>query len=802
MAVRYTRDVFVAGRRREIEEIGRLLDRAGQGTGGMLVISGPPGSGKTVVAGAAADQARRRGMQVLWASPAEGQPGRLAWGQLLQDTGAPADLAADVLSSDAAVLRLDSAARHLVSGPPRLIVIDDIDRGGPDAIGMLSVVAARAGAAPVALIVTAAEPLGLKQELRLGGLSEEELRAALGGLDAEAGRALWLASRGLPGVALRLASELAGPGDDDDPVVRLALRATSSAEFLDVDTNLVRLLEAAVGRARDDSSRARLLARLAHELLGDDSAAPRRRALADEALSLARQAEDPGLLADVLDARLHALWDPASADDRLAAGSEIIDLARAAGDHARERRGMFWRFVALMELGRVAEAESALAAFAREAGEAGDAEAAVLVTARQAMLDTLHGRFDQASRLAAEVSVRAHRIGLPDADAISKGLWGAVAVERGMSEQEWQQAFDLIQAGARQRPGHLFEATLTRLLAYAGRYDEAASELERVLPRALANSGPRWLSVMGDLTFAAAAVGASAASAQIYEALVPYRGRLVLQGGAAGAWGPVPHYLGLLAATMGRNADAVSHFEEAIEFEERIGALPYLAHSLAGLADALAASGDPRRASACRGRARDIAQRLGMTVLLQRLGPPASEWALVRDGEDWVLSAGDEHARLRDGRGLHYLRALLAAPGQEIRSLDLAAGGAGMAPSGLGPLVDQAARGAYQRRLNAVTAELDRADQAGDSQAAQRAEAERQALLRELRGAAGLGGRARNSSPEAERARVNVTRTLRAVIDRIALAAPGASAHLRASIRTGGSCRYDPAPGGPDRWVV
>lgn len=799
--MRYTRDVFVAGRRREIEEIGRLLDRAGQGAGGMLVISGPPGSGKTVVAGAAAGDARRRGMQVLWASPAEGQPGRLVWGQLLQDTGAPADLATDVLSSDVGVLRLDSAARHLVSGPPRLIVIDDIDRGGPDAIGMLSVVAARAGAAPVALIVTAAEPLGLKQELRLAGLSEDELRAAIG-VDAEAARALWLASRGLPGVALRLASELDSLGEDDDPVAALALRATSSAEFLDVDTNLVRLLEAAVGRARDDISRARLLARLAHELLGDDSAAPARRALADEALSLARQAEDPGLLADVLDARLHALWDPASADDRLAAGSEIIDLARAAGDRARERRGMFWRFVALMELGRVAEAESALAAFAREAAEADDAEAAILVTARHAMLETLHGRFEQASKLAAEVSVMAHRTGLPDAEAISMGLWGAVAVERGLSEQEWQQAFDLIQAGARQRPGHLFEATLTRLLAYAGRYDEAASELERVLPRALANSGPRWLGVMSDLTFAAAAVGASAASAQIYEALVPYRGRLVLQGGAASAWGPVPHYLGLLAATMGRNADAVSHFEEAIEFEERIGALPYLAHSLAGLADALAASGDPRRASACRGRARDIAQRLGMTVLLQRLGPPATEWALVRDGEDWVLTAGDEHARLRDGRGLHYLRALLAAPGREIRSLDLAAGGAGIAASALGPLLDEVARDAYQRRLSAVSAELDAADQAGDSEAAQRAEAERQALLRELRGAAGLGGRARNSSPEAERARVNVTRTLRAAIDRIALAAPAASAHLRASVRTGGWCRYDPAPGGPDRWVV
>jgi tetratricopeptide (TPR) repeat protein len=800
--VRYTRDVFVAGRRREIAEIGRLLDRAGHGTGGTLAISGPPGSGKTVVAGAAADDARHRGMQVLWASPAEGQPGRLVWGQLLRDTGAPADLAAGLLTNDADVMRLDSAARHLVSGSSRLIVIDDIDQGGPDAIGMLSVVAARAVAAPVALIVTAAEPLGLKQELRLGGLSEAELRAALGGLGADAGHALWLASRGLPGVALRLASELADLDQHDDPVVRLALRATSAAEFLEVDTNLVRLLETAVGRARDNVSRARLLARLAHELLGDASAAPRRRALADEALSLARQAGDPGPLADVLDARLHALWDPEGAADRVAGGSEITDLARAAGDTSRERHGTFWRFVGLMELGRIAEAESALAAFAREAAEAGDAEAAVLATARHAMLAVLHGRFDQAGQLTAEVSAAAHRIGLPDAESITMTLWGSVAVERGLSEEEWQQVFDSIQAETRQRPGHLFEASIARLLAYAGRTDEAAAELERVLPRALVSSGPRWLGVMSDLAFVAAAAGARAASAQIYEALTPYRERLVMLGGAASSWGPVPHYLGLAAATMGRNADAVGHFSEAIEFEQRIGALPYLAHSLAGLADALTACGNPQRASASRARARQTAQRLGMTVLLQRLGPPASEWALVRDGDDWVLTAGDERARLRDGRGLHYLRALLAAPGRDIRCLDLASGGAGLTPSDTGPVLDAAARGAYQRRLGAVTAELDAADRAGDSQGAQRAEAERQALLRELRSAAGLGGHTRNSSPEAERARVNVTRTLRATIDRIALAAPGASAHLRTSVRTGGSCRYEPAPGGPDRWVV
>jgi hypothetical protein len=783
-------------------EIGALLDRAQRGAGGVLVISGPAGAGKTLIAEWAAAEARRRGIAVLWARPAEGQPGRMAWARLLRDTGAPDGLAAGLLSEAAGPLDLDAAAAHLVSGPPRLIVIDDVDRGGADATGMLAVVAARCQTSSAAVLATAAGPLGLRPELRLSGLSEQDLAAALGGLDAQVSHALWLASRGLPGVARRLAGELADRADHDDPVVYLALRATASTTFLAVDTNLVRLLEAAAERARDDAARGRVLARLARELLGDASAAARRRALADEALRLARRAGDPGTLADVLDARLHALWDQRGAEDRLAAGSEIIDLARAAGDGERERHGMFWRFVALMELGRVDEAEPALAAFAHAAAAAGDAEAAVLVTARHAMLAILRGRFADAIRLTGEVEREARRAGLADAETITWTLKGALGLELGFAGREWERAPDIGLAAYHERPGHLLEATGARLLAGLGRLDDAAAELDRSLTSALAASGPRWLGAMADLAFVAGETGDEGAAARLYEAMLPYRGRLVVWGGAAIAREPVSHHLGVLAATAGRTSDAVRHLEEAIEFEEQIGALPSLAHSLAALAGAAARSGEAGRAAACRARSREIAGRLGMSVLLRRLGPPASEWSLVRDGEDWLLTAGTERARLRDSRGLHHLRALLAAPGREIRALDLAAGGAGLAPGRTGPALDSAARAAYRRRLGEVTAALEAAGRAGDAAAAERAGAERAALLRELRGAFGLGGRARDVAPEAERARVNVTRTLRTAIERIADAAPAAAAHLRASVRTGASCRYDPAPGGPDRWLV
>jgi len=164
------------------------------------------------------------------------------------------------------------------------------------------------------------------------------------------------------------------------------------------------------------------------------------------------------------------------------------------------------------------------------------------------------------------------------------------------------------------------------------------------------------------------------------------------------------------------------------------------------------------------------------------------------------LQAGTEHTRLRDSRGLHYLRALLAAPGSDIPALDLVAGRAGLASSDSGPLLDVTARSSYRHRVRQLDDELAAADRAGDSTAAEKAHREREALVSELRRATGLAGRPRRATADAERARVNVTRTLRATIDHITMAAPIAGAHLTASIRTGTTCRYQPAPGGPDRW--
>jgi len=781
-------------------EVRRLLDRAADGRGGVLAVSGPPGSGRTELAAAAAREGARRGFEVLRTAAIRGQPGGLAWARLLADAGAAGDLVSQALG-DAGPQALDAVARALGSGNRRLLVIDDIDHGGAAALQVLQMVTARTAVTSTAVIVTSVLPVGVGTELQLSGMSEDELATVLPDLAPQARHAVWLASGGLPGIAQSLAADLAASADQAHPLVRLALTAPSQADFLDVDTGLVRLLELALPQAPDDSTKARLLARLAHELLGDSSAGPRRRALADESLKLARDLDDPGVLAEVLDARLHALWDPAGAEDRLAAASEIIDLARAAGDGTRERHGMFWRFVALMELARVAEAESALAAFHHAAAAAGDGQAVVMATARHAMLATLRGRFGEAAQLIAEVAADGRKVGLADTERLVGTLYGEIAFYGDPAAAA--PYVDQGRALARRLPGHFIEAIIAAWLALTGRTQDAQAEMDRVLPAVLAGSGPRQLGAAAMLAFVAAQAGDASAAAPLREALLPYRGRLAVFGGAASCMGPVSFFLGLLATRLGLLEEAVSCLDEATVFAEKAGALPGLALSLQAAAAARSlrqAPGDRQQASACQARAHEIAERLAVPGLLDRLTPAAGQWSLRRDGEDWLLQAGPEHARLRDSRGLHYMRALLAAPGCDIPALDLVAGRPGLPAADTGPLLDATARNTYRHRIRQLDDELAAADRAGDNAAAEKAHREREALVTELRTATGLAGRPRRASAEAERARVNVTRTLRATIDRIEMAAPIAGAHLASSIRTGTVCRYQPAPGGPDRW--
>jgi hypothetical protein len=75
---------------------------------------------------------------------------------------------------------------------------------------------------------------------------------------------------------------------------------------------------------------------------------------------------------------------------------------------------------------------------------------------------------------------------------------------------------------------------------------------------------------------------------------------------------------------------------------------------------------------------------------------------------------------------------------------------------------------------------------------AERAAAERDALVAELAAVTGLGGGPRRAGSDAERRRKAVGNRIRQALARIEDVHPPLGRHLRVSVRTGTFCRYDP----------
>ena len=142
----YTSVVRLIGRDRELAALRLLLDRAAAGAGGVLVVYSPPGAGRTALADAATGEGRRRGFAVTRVTAGPAGPARMVWAQLVREAGGPADVARRLLEREAGPLDLDRAAEALVSAAPRLIVVDDLDRGGQAAMEVLPVLAARVAA--------------------------------------------------------------------------------------------------------------------------------------------------------------------------------------------------------------------------------------------------------------------------------------------------------------------------------------------------------------------------------------------------------------------------------------------------------------------------------------------------------------------------------------------------------------------------------------------------------------------------------------------------------------------------------
>jgi CheY-like chemotaxis protein len=196
-----------------------------------------------------------------------------------------------------------------------------------------------------------------------------------------------------------------------------------------------------------------------------------------------------------------------------------------------------------------------------------------------------------------------------------------------------------------------------------------------------------------------------------------------------------------------------------------------------------------------------VAAQVSEILALRGLGGTA---IFRREGEFWTVAFEGNAFRLKDAKGLQYIARLLGAAGHEVHVLDLLAprGTSGERPvaGDAGPVLDAEAKREYRARLEELEAELREAEEWNDAERAARAKEERDVLAHELSAAVGLGGRDRKAASDTERARVNVTRAIKAAVERVATHSPALGRHLEATLRTGTFCAYLPKPESPIRW--
>ncbi|MEV0646450.1 AAA family ATPase [Phytomonospora sp. NPDC050363] len=560
-------------------------------------------------------------------------------------------------------------------------------------------------------------------------------------------------------------------------------------------------------RKTDDAAlRARVLAAASmartHRGADQDNA----RELARTAVALAREQGDAETLGWCLLAEHDALWVPGCDAERIAVLDQLTAAARRAADGELEALASLLRTLALLEQGDP-RSRAELDTFTALTDRTRLPRHRFMAVSRHGTMAALRGRFEEARRLMDEAHLLGERVGEVDHHRVWRDQLWALELLRGETDQA-------LEVARTTTPGDPFVAVLEGITAAHRGDAETAARHRPEVEALLSGMSPRFTPML--LVFQAqlaAASGDPELCEQSRRAIAPIVDRWAVFSGGMALWGPMSLWAGGVDAAQGRWDDAVGNLGAAVSAADRLDARPWSVLARGRLAQALrarGAAGDAETAEAMCAEGSAEAARLGMSAAFEGLVPAGPDTAPADnvfrpDGKVWTLRYAGRTAHVRDAKGLHDLRILLGRPGVDVPATELLAPTAATATAamrgfGADPVLDDQARIAYRDHLLRLDDAIQRAETRGDERRLAALDAERAALLDELRRATGLGGRPRRLGDEAERARQTVSARIRDVLRRLREPHPELHEHLTAAVSTGAYCVY--RPGEPTRWSL
>jgi class 3 adenylate cyclase/tetratricopeptide (TPR) repeat protein len=365
-----------------------------------------------------------------------------------------------------------------------------------------------------------------------------------------------------------------------DALARAAMANTRgvywSAGTGKVDAECVAALEAALAAIGNAPSgvRARLLATLGLELVFAPDRGRRVR-LSDESLRIARTLHDPATLAHVLMTRTWTINAPDTLADRLASVAELLTLSEKLDDPLVKFRAHFLRARITLETGEFDDGKEHLEkaqAIAEELGQPTLRFMAGWLTVGHVFRT---GRIDDADRAAEAAFEIGESIGQPDAFNVLLLQRSSIRLEQGRLGELITELADL----NRQLPGM---PGLAVLLAAAhcdlNQPEDARHALEPVAAKLFGlPQDPLWLGFLAVAAEVACHLRHPAWGRALYDLLRPYPAHFPVL--IAVTRGCTAHYLGMLAAMMGRYDEAEEHFLAAKGLVTRLGVPVALAHA-------------------------------------------------------------------------------------------------------------------------------------------------------------------------------------------------------------------------------
>jgi class 3 adenylate cyclase len=345
-----------------------------------------------------------------------------------------------------------------------------------------------------------------------------------------------------------------------------------------------------------------------------------------EAKEMAERVGDRDAHCGALTALHHAHFGPEHTEKRLEIGLEWRRAAEGTNDPRQRHIANLFRISDLMELGDVASAEREIPAAADLADSLREPLNACNRPAWSAMLCAMRGRYAEAEQHAMELARLVQRAQHPFWRASLAAQFYDLRWGQGRLAEMEQAIVDLLesyrQTGARQAiPATL--AGLACLYVETERPDRAREAYEELARDdfACVSRDFNLLVTMLLASYIARRLRDTQRAQTLYEILRPYAGRNIVVGYAVLVDGSASFPLGMLAATLGRFDEAEGHLEDAIGFNRRIGARPWLARAQIEYADVLRerdGSGDRAKALALANEAVRSFDELGMQLELKR----------------------------------------------------------------------------------------------------------------------------------------------------------------------------------------